>query len=90
MQAWTVLMDFAKQPEGGRCPFGLLLPVDHGNGAICRRCEGKAGHEGPHVFATAYSADLGVVTHVKVEWYNDLETFPIWKLEDTCGGTDAP
>jgi hypothetical protein len=58
MLAFTVLMDWAHEPDGGRCPYGLVLVVEHGSGISAHRCQGKAQHKGPHSYATSYPSDV--------------------------------
>jgi hypothetical protein len=81
MKAWTVLMDYAMQQEGGRCPFGLVMPLDLGEGVMCQRCEGRANHRGAHYAVTGYPSYADSFIHIRIEWYNDPDLRPIWQPE---------
>jgi len=80
MPAWTVLMDWAKQAGSERCPYGLVVCVNYGNGAMVLRCRLKAGHKERHRAGCAYPTNEGGYVHVRTEWWSDQE--PVCKGEE--------
>lgn len=68
MPGWTVLMDWAKQDDGQRCPFGLVLSVNCGNGVLVERCNLKVGHKEWHRAGFTVPSNDGFETDVRIEW----------------------
>jgi hypothetical protein len=83
MGAWTVLMDYAKQDNDNRCPYGLVMSVNHGDGVLVERCRHKANHTGAHRAETAQPANyLDIYTHIAIEWYSAPGVLPIWEPKE--------
>ena len=66
-------MDWATQEDGQRCPYGLVMAVNYGNGVLVERCILKVGHKEWHRAAATYPSNDGLYTHVRFEWSTDRD-----------------
>jgi len=78
MHAWMVLIGELPVKEGvDRCPFGLLVPEQYGNGATIHRCDLKAGHAELHHEQCDFPGESVYGIRVTTQWQTTKHLLPV-------------